>query len=572
VNSIDRIDRWMAWGLAAGALLFFLPGLFWGLPGGKSINGALQILDGRVPYRDFWTMYAPGMFYLTAGVFKLFGFEVVFQGAVLLLIKTAIPAVYYLLVRRLGLPRLPAISLSLIIAAAMWGVQLEIKSYYPALLLLLISLTLVVRYLQEGSGRRLVWAGVWAGLAACFKHDVAAYVTLAIAIGLVLSWMLAKGRRPDQWLAPVKAITYLALGTCVFFIPVAALVAFNAGPDAWQDLIVFPGTDFRKVRGERYPPVLPRFDGLLEWLELGGLRRGRAAFNHLSQWALCYLPQYVFLVACAVLVTKWRQLNSAALASVLTILAAMPFFWMAAHVQRNTHLMSMAILSGLLGAIAWGRLKKPMPSWTKVSMVALASVYGMALLISPLMQAYLIRIQWPERQTLDLPGVRWLRLPQRDYEVYEPIGSFLRERTRSDEFIFSGVEKHDAIVINNPKFHYLADRLSCCRYGELHPGITDRLEQQQEIIRDIERHEVRAMVIWAFGWPDSVLNEIKERRMAAVPGIGATLLNEYIANRFTPVMARDEYTVMWRTDLVQRDGLTALDRDTEASVEAGRTP
>jgi hypothetical protein len=502
------------------------------------------------------------MFYLTAGVFKLFGFEVVYQGAVALLIKAAIPAVYYLLVRRLGLPRLPAISLSLVVMAGLWGVQLEIKSYDPALLLLLISLTLVVRYLSEGNGRRLVWAGVWAGLAACFKHDVAAYVTLAIVIGLVLSWALMSGRRPEHWLAPVKAVTYLALGICVFFLPVAAFVAFNAGPDAWQDLIVFPGTDFRKVRGEGYAPFLPQFDALREWLALGGFRRGRTAFNDLSQWALCHLPQYVFLVACAVLVRKWRQISSAALASALTILAAMPFFWMAAHVQRNTHLMSMAILSGLLGAIAWGGLKKPMPSWPKASIVSFASVYGMALLITPLMQAYLVRTQWPERQTLDLPGVRWVRLPLRDYEVYEPIGSFLRERTRNDEFIYSGVEKHDAIVINNPRFYYLADRLSCCRYSELHPGITDRLEQQQEIIRDIERHEVRALVIWAFPWADSILNKIKERLMAAVPGIGATLLNEYIDAHFTPVMTRGQYTVMWRTDLVQRDGLTVLDGDT----------
>ena len=40
---------------------------------GVSTVGAERVLRGEIPYRDFWTMYAPGHFYLLALVFLVFG-------------------------------------------------------------------------------------------------------------------------------------------------------------------------------------------------------------------------------------------------------------------------------------------------------------------------------------------------------------------------------------------------------------------------------------------------------------------------------------------------------------------
>ena len=51
-----RLDRVI---LFVVAFLLLAVGSFWGLPSGKAVAGALVILDGGVPYRDFWTMYTP---------------------------------------------------------------------------------------------------------------------------------------------------------------------------------------------------------------------------------------------------------------------------------------------------------------------------------------------------------------------------------------------------------------------------------------------------------------------------------------------------------------------------------
>ena len=79
---VPQHDRRWAILVVAASTLCLAPGILWGLPTGKAIEGALRIVDGQVPYRDFWSMYAPGQFYLIAGLFSIFGREVLVQAVV----------------------------------------------------------------------------------------------------------------------------------------------------------------------------------------------------------------------------------------------------------------------------------------------------------------------------------------------------------------------------------------------------------------------------------------------------------------------------------------------------------
>ncbi len=40
---------------------------------GLALLGAQNVIEGQVPYRDFWTVYPPGSLYLDAALFKVFG-------------------------------------------------------------------------------------------------------------------------------------------------------------------------------------------------------------------------------------------------------------------------------------------------------------------------------------------------------------------------------------------------------------------------------------------------------------------------------------------------------------------
>ena len=105
---------------------------------------------------------------------------------------------------------------------------------------------------------------------------------------------------------------------------------------------------------------------------------------------------------------------------------------------------------------------------------------------------------------------------------------------------------HEAIVISDPLIYAVAERRPCCRHTELHGGVSDRLSIQKEIIKSLETEDVRIVVLWRFGWPDSVLDEVRDSLREATPDGAATLLNDYIAEHYESIAEQGEYVVLRR--------------------------
>ena len=131
------------------AFLLLAVGSFWGLPSGKAVAGALVILDGGVPYRDFWTMYAPGQFYAVAALFGLFGRELFVQAIAVCLVRAAAAVSFHLLLCRLGASRWSALGLSIVFVLMFWRTAPELTDYAPALLCLLLALNRIVAYFER---------------------------------------------------------------------------------------------------------------------------------------------------------------------------------------------------------------------------------------------------------------------------------------------------------------------------------------------------------------------------------------------------------------------------------------
>jgi hypothetical protein len=531
--------------LFATGFLALLAGSFWGLPSGKSIAGALVILDGGVPYRDFWTMYAPGQFYAVAALYGLFGRELLVQAAAAAVVRASSAVAFLFLLRRLGASRGAAFGLSVAFVLMFWTTAPELTDYPLALPFLLLGLDRVVRYYAGHGVRHLGLAGLLTGVAAWFKHDVAAYVVAGITMSLVTSWLIVGDRRPDAWVSRLTAIRVLAIRALAAALPVAAWTAWSGGVDAWNDLIVFPATVFSKVRHDAFPPLVPDPGPIVNWLaDVTHIRNALRASESLSTWITLYAPLAVFVAGLGVLLLARRRLDAARIGHSTLFLACMPFFWAAAHVQQNTHPYTLAILSAGVGTVIWSRPGRT--RWRERSSIAVVSVYVAALGSTAAIDAAAVYYEWPGSRILDLAGMRGIRVPARLYRSIQPIGEFFRTYTSEGEPIYAGLARHDSIVINNVLLYAVAGRPACCAFTELHPGVADRAPVQQSIVRRLEEHRVRAMALWEFGWPDEVMDARKQRTVAAVPDAGATILDRYIADRFEIVETHGEYHLLWR--------------------------
>lgn len=538
--------------LFAATFLLLAAGAFWGLPSGKSVAGALVILDGGVPYRDFWSMYAPGQFYAVALLFWLFGRELLVPALAAAALHAVSALLVFLLLLRLGAGRWTAFCAAVVAALMFWTTAPELTDYQLALPCVLLALGHVVRYYLGDGPAGLGRAGLWLGLAAWAKHDIAAYVALGVVLSLAVSWWWSRGARPAGWRAPAGAGWRVAVAAMAAVAPIVAWTAWTAGDAAWADLFVFPSTVFSHVRGDRFPPLIPELQPLRVWTaDVTNVRKALRASNAFATWIMLYVPAAAWLAGAAALLVRRPRLEPGAAAALTLFVLCIPFFWSAAHIQQNTHPYSMAILVAGIAVILWkGSAVSPDRArrW-RAGAALLGGVYAAGLLATPATRLAAVHYEWEGSRALDLPGFSGIRVPARMYDAFNPTGRFFRTYTADDEAIYTGLVRHDAIVINNALLYAIAGRRACCGFTELHPGVADRAAAQAKIIERLEHSGVRAIALWRFGWADDVMDERRRRNLAATPDGASTSLDEYIAAHFETVSSHGEYRVLWRRDL-----------------------
>lgn len=200
---------------------------------GVVINGAWNVLNGRVPYTDFYEYVAPGNFYLVAAVWKITGAHFwVAKGLAILAIGAA--AVGVLATSRLLLA-------SMKVEVAPWFLAfgplifLVSTGYWPAInhntfgtALVVWSTFLATRCIIRGSHLDAFFAGLVCGLTALFLPHRAALVGVTI---VVLYLFLED--RPGGWKRAAAFGGAAAL-------PVLGLLWVWSPQVLYEQLILFP--------------------------------------------------------------------------------------------------------------------------------------------------------------------------------------------------------------------------------------------------------------------------------------------------------------------------------------------
>ena len=188
---------------------------------GIILAGSLRVMNGEVPYRDFWAMYPPGNFYINAWLFSVFGEQAYWNRLFDALTKMAIVLVAYAIIRTWLSRRR-----SLFFAAVVWSFLLVIGSpgfpVFQATLLALVMLLTLMRAAQVGPARgapRVLFtliflAGALNGLMVWFRHDLAAYALLSVLIWFGYPLFRSTGHS-GQVGCLVKEVGIFALGVAL---------------------------------------------------------------------------------------------------------------------------------------------------------------------------------------------------------------------------------------------------------------------------------------------------------------------------------------------------------------------
>lgn len=521
------------------SLNWFYEPAFGQMLGDVSATSAERVRAGDVPYRDFWTIYSPGSFYLLALLFTVFGNHILVSAIAASVLSAAAVALCFRLVNRLVEGMVPALACAAVFLAAFYssGYYLNLGPYPPVIFCVLLVLNFIAGFESSGDTRALYAAGLITGLAVVLKHDVGGYTAIAITLGLVAGNI--GGNSGADLAGVLSRIGKYAIGVAAVVLPVGIIFAVVAGADMWRDLIVFPATDFRFARGENYPGLIPALD-------FGG-SKSAIVFSLLE--SLRYsIPLVVSLVAAAVVAFAfWKQDRRHVQMAVIFALLYLVHY-ASAHVQINTNLISMPLYASMLGAIGYRLIDGKVRGWGRslfrLSALGLAGVGFLAFIFQP----FYIRavIDYPYVNAT-LPKISGVRISENDNRMYSKLVAFVNENIPPERRIFIGLHRHDTTIIGDGATYFILDRLNATRQDQLHPGVVDTARVQREMISDLEARDVEYIFLKQHVFSDEVLDRLRKHWSITLPDSGATVLDEYIRANYKKVRTIGPYEILKRS-------------------------
>jgi hypothetical protein len=508
--------------------------------------GGLRVLDGFVPYAEMHTPYGPAQFYIRALLFLVFGTNIETVELESLIIEVVLVATIYWTLRGCA-SRVFALLLTLVIGT------LAPAFYQPPLALvgMVFAVGCMTRYSRHQHAGWLVGVGVSTGIVGATRWDFGFYCVAVFAVTLVsLPLVRRVAALPGQTSGSLRMLVRHLL-----LLLVSAMLA--ALPFYAPALLTDPWAILRSIgiaAGVHDYRVLP-------WPDLANLvdvARGRLTALQYLDLASNSLPAYAFfflgpLNAIAVLISLLGRSSAKPSVPLLvhtqitTLLGACLLVYADSRPDLGHTLPSTMFMLLSLPLILWLGSRFPgvvplrtlVPRWGILVVTLLILVPTLLLGIRGITS----RESLPQENFFTAPTLAGLsndppdgRNGKRKAKNYNALVDYIKENTKPDEFIFSGSVRHDKISVNDVLIFFASERHAGYRDFHMDPGSTTRQDIQQQIIRDLERNDVRLVVLADLGLPQEP-NKSSESS-------GVTDLDDYIHANYTVRERFGQYFVL----------------------------
>jgi len=501
---------------------------------GIIVVGALRVMSGQIPYRDFWTQYSPGQLYALAGLFQIFGKAIMVERTMDIAVRALLALMIFALGARLTTPKLGAL---VWVLGLLW-VQYYGFFGYPIFAGLLFSFASLYAYIEgmfKPSRRWLFLSGVLLGLEAVFRHDMAIYTGIAQIVVYIAFTITSRASAPGQpsrrvaqaclRLLPYFAGALVALGPMLGF-----LLTHVPASEMLDQLFIFPLTVFPKVRRLIYP----KFDLLTSDLPF-------------------YAPFLIYALASLIALTKLYTPRTAKDGhtldhdrsrawGILMVALFGLFGFNQSRVRSDTihtvqfFLSALTLFPALLAGAGFPIRAQVLTYLTRTIAVILILVS----MVDPI-DSYLHQLNDRDRVASSLNNT----LPVARGALIGPDENFavraVQQLTQPGDMVYVGLSRHDRVFANDAMFYFLMERPNPTRYQELHPGLTNTAPVQREMIADLERNRVKFVVL------TNMFEGASEPNDSAL-STGVTLLDDYIKAHYRFQNTIGSYTILRRRD------------------------
>lgn len=497
---------------------------------GIRLYGAQRVLEGQMPYRDFFAYYAPAQFYWPAVLLELFGQRIlaVRLGSLLFVALGAVAV--FALGRRAGLGAISA-------SAPVVGLVLPLTSGArfllcdPSFTSSLAAGALLTGVRGEARGRRLA-AGALLGVALLFRQDFGAAGVFA-AFGTI-AW--SEYRRAPERGSPLSPLLRTAKGwgllvaaATLVALPLYLLVALP-DPRALFDSLVLLPSRILPYRTLPYPYTLGA-----ALTVLSGVTVSADTPDQLS--AVLILVSPLLLLGAAVILLaprpRRRVLADADRRRVLVFLALTALGVAPYAVGRSDeyHMYPLYVVAVGIGAVVAVTARPAMrrsAGLRTTAVAALGFLLGVTLgtAVGALSASEPLGVAGASRVMVGA-DTRWVAAAVRDLQA-----------TDDGRPILVASPRHDRVHTIALVVYVLAHRPSATYFHDFIPGVTTSRAVQERIVADLRRHDVRTVLI-AKVWLPEEPNRSRESS-------GITVLDDYLRAEYAPVKQTPDYGVLRR--------------------------
>jgi hypothetical protein len=510
---------------------------------------ALRVLYGDVPYRDFWVQHAPGQFYVLAFLFKIFGPSIAVERCWDVLIRAGIAVASFTMIAEWAPRRYALVGWAV---CGIWLAYLGNHGFplFPALLSCLLS-TYLVSLCFKGDGG--VWiplaAGLCAGFAAAFRHDIGFYVVLGNTI-ILSGYAFVRHRLDIDDTPPWRLMTPLAV-FCVGVLLVCGPIIVILWWAVPRDDLIF---SLLTVPIQIYPPVrsLP-FPSLIS---IAQQAIGNGNFTPIVELSV-YWP---LLVAAALIpLLKYVGADQASQkhgapsgfspikwCCLLLVLVLLLLYVKGLVRVSPIHMTQSIVFAVVLFCVLAGNLR-PTLRFAKAALVLCAVVLAIPTTVAfagvlSRVNENVLAILYPTVRNPCKPrvGLEAMKCFETGADNIQAM-SYIVAHTADNEMIFVGAGRHDKILISDVMFYFITRRRSVTKWHQLHPGLQTTGPIQAAMVAELRMRKPRFVVL------DARWDANSEPNASAVSS-GVTLLDDFVSGNYKQVAAFGPISILKARD------------------------